>query len=310
VLLWFENIIDFQKNWISQFSFIIFEKYNKMSSISSWLQWIVKSRFGLAQVAGLIMVPSQQICPRPASDSENYSQLKKFCIVKDDYKLNYYIYYPPNYRVNDNSRCIVYNNPNMVICDNYVYGGKLQYVPKLISELMKCPIIIYDYRGTGLNWHKYFYPTANSIIDDSFQIIKMALKNFQHVTVFGTSLGGGASTVALDQYLQIHPYKARSVQLINHDSFNMTSRVVGLPNLLAWMVGGQIDVKRSIKNIVEIGVRTIIIGRDDDPVLGHGACLHTSFQNDISGIRTHVSPVSGHGELSDDMVMFLRELKL
>ena len=103
-------------------------------------------------------------------------------------------------------------------------------------ETKSCPILLYDYRGVGLNQDAAvssslrFHATYESVVNDGQAALKYALTKFQEVEVMGSSLGGAVATASLDRYLAKSPLDAnRITRLVNHDSCTTTPRVV-FPN--------------------------------------------------------------------------------
>ena len=150
-----------------------------------------------------------------------------------DTKLMVAVCYPPNWPNGDTSRCVLYHNPNKITIASYFRrsyydaGGSGQnrldfqprishsglknftadqvtraaHSPGIIQDIRQCLIIIYDYRGAGINEQATpFFPTCQTVVEDGQATLHYALTHFDQVEVFGTSLGGAVATASLDRY--------------------------------------------------------------------------------------------------------------
>src|SRR5690606_11963980 len=159
-------------------------------------------------------------------------------------------------------------NPNGAIVKQFLRAGELQGTPGQLASIQKCPVVLYDYRGTGLSQEGNissstlsFKPTYSSVLEDGRAALQYALGRFGYVEVAVSSLGSGVATVTLYSYLEKVPDLASRVSLLNHDSFSTTAQVV-VPNRwnwevnwLGWMVGGLIDAGKAMKSLEKRGVK-------------------------------------------------------
>lgn len=300
-----------------------------MSSTANNVNWMIMNRGGLAQVAGLVMVPSQfmgpnyeesvQIIDTLCNNSTNYNAtiVEKFFIICGETTIAGIICYPPGWQFKDNNRCMLYHNPNGIITAGYFQGSKLSWTPGIIFEKEQVPIILYDYRGTGLSKNNQdslssvafqFHPTYASIAEDGVTVLKYALSQFKQVDVWGSSLGGGVATIALDHHLQQNPDDKHRVILYNHDSFSTTSRVVlptipSIANLIGSAVGGNLDAATSMQNLIARNIKITVLCHHQDPVIPTGARM-AEFVESLSNHNVFViySPKYGHADLSHDMI--------
>jgi len=180
---------------------------------------------------------------------------------------------------------------------------------------------MYDYRGTGLSQTNEtfigsqsmsFRPTYESVVSDAEAIITYVLGTYNSVDIWGSSLGGGVSTVALDKVLQKRAIALSRLRLFNHDSFTTTTQVV-MPNwpkfgrVCGSVLGGLIDAETSMRNLIALGVRVIILCHQLDPVIPVKARMADLFRNS-NNVWIIYSPYYGHADLSDDMIANLMRL--
>jgi len=96
---------------------------SSMESSCQSVNWMIENRGGLAKLVGLMMVPSQflgpdldrcqQIIDHACQNSCSYGHtINKIRLKHKDGVLKGVICYPPAWNSDDNSRCVVYHNPN------------------------------------------------------------------------------------------------------------------------------------------------------------------------------------------------------
>jgi len=302
------------------------------SSFSSSIQssvrtvnWIIENRGGFAWLTGLVMVPSQFLGPKAARSEKiiaeaaksDHFKIQRFSLPDNDSDTSVkgVIYYPAGWNQSDSSRCVLYHNPNGITVSGYFEDGRLSWTPAEILKLAKCPIIMYDYRGTGLSSENTcmtslsFRPTYQTVAVDGETVLEHALKNFQSVNIMGSSLGGGVATVSLERYLKANPADTRRVKLTNHDSFSTTPKVVmpGWPrvaNWTGWALGGLLDAETSMKKLIGRGIPITVLCHDQDPVIPRGARMAELIETlpRKRNITVIHSPEYGHANLSQDMI--------
>jgi len=302
---------------------------NSYQQSAKTVNWMIENRGGLAKIAGLAIIPAQYIANDHISSNKIINRLlsigmrngdiEKISIPMGDNSIEGIICYPKNWKKEDNSRCIVYHNPNGVATAGFFEDGNLSWTPGEIFKTKNCPIILYDYRGVGLNQDVTtnsslkFHATYESIITDGQAALKFALTKFDKVEVIGSSLGGGVATVSLDRHLTKNPLdKNRIIQLINHDSFTTTPRVI-FPNnpriadFLGYVVGANLDAMNPIKNLIARGVKVTVLCHTKDPIIPFGARMGDFVQTlpKKANATVFASPQYGHANLSSDMVDFL-----
>ena len=295
------------------------------------LNWMVENRGGLAKIAGFVIVPAQFIANNHTLSHEiinanlenglHNGYLEKITFPVGGGFIEGVICYPTDWKKEDNSRCILYHNPNGVATSGFFEESQLVWTPGKIFEMRNCPIILYDYRGVGLNQDVstdyssfVFRPTYETIVADGEAALEFALTNFQRVEVMGSSLGGGVATTSLDRHLiKIPQDNDRIIQLINHDSFTTTPRVV-FPNkqwvgdILGYVVGAKLNAMTSMQNLIERGLKVTVLYHEDDPVIPFGARMGDFVQTIPNQNNTTVfaSPRYGHANLSKDMLEVLK----
>jgi hypothetical protein len=284
-------------------------------------EWLITNRGGLAQITGQLLIPSQFL-DNYAKAIETLNQLmKQHNMVK--YQLNIgqttlecIIYYPTYYSKKSN-RCVVYHNPNCMTLGDFFETTGLIFTPEKIMQLHQCPMILYDYRGTGINKNNQlnssilFKPTYDSIVQDGLKIIEFALSKFKYVDIWGSSLGGGVATVSLNNYLNVHPNEIDRVSLYNHDSFSTTPRVLfpywkSTADLLGWIIGGYLDAETSMNNLISKNVKVTIVYHENDPVIREGAKMIECI--DPTKVTVIKSKLRGHADISYDLLVCLQKI--
>lgn len=297
-----------------------------VSSTAKSINRMIENRGGMAQISGLIMIPSQFCKFDSAKSHEIINALKvkrveKFCLEIDEGTLDGIIYYPKNWNKEDYSCCVLYNNPNGITVAGYFDNGCLKRTPKQIFDLESCPVILYDYRGTGLsksnesNSSTAFFPTYKTISEDGLGVLQFALNRFRMVKVWGSSLGGGVATVALDHHLNENPEDENRVTLINHDSFTKTIRVVlnRLPivtDMIGSLVGANLDAQTAMEKLINRGIKITVLCHLRDPIIPSGARMseYVSGLSRKDNVHLIESPLYGHANLSGDMCDDIRGL--
>jgi len=297
---------------------------NSIEASAASVNWMIINRGGLAQIAGLIMVPSQflgddistsnEIVDNAIERSKLYGYIIERFTCPEGNEIEGIICYPKNWDRSNKSMCIFYSNPNGITIPGYFNDDKLSYTPADLLELYQCPIILYDYRGTGLSQKATslsslkFRPTYDSIVKDGLSVMKYAFYRFENIDVWGSSLGGGVSTIALNSYLKANPKDSNRVKLFNHDSFSTTPRVVfpntpKIANFVGLILGGMLDAQTSMKSLIEQGIDITVLYHDQDPVIPKGARM-SEFVDSLpahANVSTIYSPEYGHANLSYDM---------
>ncbi|MRI34445.1 hypothetical protein EOPP23_15760 [Endozoicomonas sp. OPT23] len=261
----------------------------------STMHWLAENRFGVAKLIGKVLIPSQHhrycnltncsnfvndLVSNPPPDGSKYEIMT---IEDNKTKLKALICYPPGYNPakEENSRCIVFNNPNGMLLAEFITEHKQlnpHQLPGFLQKERKCPVIFYDYRGTGLNKSPDAPSSTNqTIIQDGCAVLKHALDKFVLVEVVGSSLGGGVATVSLEKVLSSTDILDRGrVSLVSHDSFTSAPQVVlpGMPrlaNAIGWLVGGGIDAAKSMKKLIRERIPITVMNNQNDPVIRKGS---------------------------------------
>lgn len=298
------------------------------------VNWLIENRGGIAFLTGALMVPSQFMGPNfnesndiidavCASNNAEYT-VEKFNInLLDGGNIGGVICIPKNWDPADKSKCVVYNNGNGITTPGYFNNNVLGWTPKEILKIRECPLILYDYRGTGLSQDNEtnfssasrFLPTHKTITDDGFSVLCRFAKEFDSLEIWGSSLGGGVATVALERYLEANSNDAGRMALTNHDSFATTARVM-VPKIgiiadgLGLLVGGQLNAFTPMQSLLQRGIKVTILCHQQDPVIPQGARMAEFVAplfpqyNNLSFVY---SPLYGHANLSSDMINQLKQ---
>ncbi|MEN9343745.1 MAG: Chlamydia protein [Chlamydiota bacterium] len=279
---------------------------------------------GLASLIDFNISQAQLLCPgtwqsNKAIESciESGLEVEKFDCSEGRFGDLLYgiIYYPKDFNKLCNSSCALYHNPNGITIAQYFVNGQLTGTPAEIVKLFNCPLVMYDYRGTGLNSSNTSRISTEDEIDwsmlvqDGKTILRYALEKFSTVNVIGSALGGGVATVSLERYLTANPTDRQKVALINHDSFS-TSAAVAFPryqaiaNCVGWALNSYLDAKTSMKELIKHEVAIIVLCHNKDPIIPEKARMADLIgTQDISkNTRVFRSTQYGHGNFSSDMV--------
>lgn len=297
-------------------------------------EWVIKERGGLAKIAGMAMVPSQFTGPKlercreiiqhaidvGEEESLTYPKIERIEFIKDhSFIISGITIYPVGFDKTNMQKCVVYNNPNACTVPEFFMNGLLDPYspPAQILALRNCPVIMYDYRGTGLSYDSDvtgssvsgIRPSSNTITQDGFRVLCGAKRLYANVEMWGSSLGGGVATVATELYLKEHPELIHNISLTNHDSFTTAGRVV----LAGWVCTlltpfvSDLNAEAPMKKLLERGVRITVLCHTKDFVIPEGARMA-----ELEGLRHYrnariiLSPLRGHANLSPDMLAQLR----
>ncbi|WP_257267295.1 alpha/beta hydrolase [Endozoicomonas sp. ONNA2] len=317
-----------------------------VANFTSSVSWLLENRLGVAKRVGQELLPSQILpwwtgnFPPEGADFPDLSETHKLAetlsqaraadsrrprltvpvtLGSGSIKLKGAICYPPGWNPEDKSSCIVFHNPNATVLSRMLLpGGNLEpgLAPGKLQSAENCPVLLYDYRGTGLNEEALRGATYETVVQDGQTAIECALANYDFVTVVGTSLGGGVATVALARHLAAEENQGdiTRVKLVSHDSFTTTSRVVrpDIPRLadwVGWLVGGHIDAEAAMRELLDKDVGIIVLNQADDLVIPLGARMSEligPFQ-DHPNVFCREFQQGHHGYLSQDMVAYLDE---
>lgn len=286
------------------------------------VKWFIENRGGLAYLIGKLLVPSQFICPKADESNKivDHAIQNSICKIErfslpvqgSGSSVTGIIYTPKDWDPSDHSRAVLYHNPNGVTVSQYLLENELCWTPEKILALENCPIILYDYRGTGLS-SEAGSSTYESIVVDGETVLQHAFKNFQNVKVAGSSLGGGVATVSLERHLKAHPEDAARASLINHDSFSTTPKVV-LPAIpifadwAGWVLGGLLDAETSMKNLVARKIPITVLCHLQDRIIPRGARMAEYIEGlqDKENVRVIYSQRFEHAALTQDMFFALK----
>ena len=301
-------------------------------STSAAIDSCLKNRGGLAILAGMALVPSQHMGPGKAKSEEimnaaitasraQHKPTIQFLSFPES-DVEGIIIYPAYSKPSEDTSCIVYNNPNgMTVADFFRDGEIVRYSPP--AQLLKkynCPIIMYDYRGSGLSSDdeptssstSSSSATAASVIEDGQAVLNLAMKNYKEVTSVGSSLGGGVATVAMDSYLSALPQDdketaAERLFLVNHDSFLTTGKVIASRSWGGWVTsffGAEVNAERAMESLLQKHkVNVLVLCHTNDQVIPSGARMaELATVKDSPLARVVLSDDPGHAHLSKDML--------
>ena len=313
-----------------------------VATCTSSVSELFKNRLGVAKLVGHMLLPSQNmpwwtgnfppegaVFPdlsethklaetlSQATDSQGPLLTVPVTFASGSINLKGAVCYPPGWNPEDKSSCIVFHNPNLMVLSNMLLpGGNLEpgFAPGKLQSAENCPVLLYDYRGTGINQTAIQEATYETVIQDGQTAIECALANYDSVSVVGSSLGGGVATVALARHLAEEKNQGdiTRVKLVSHDSFTTTSRVVrpDLPRLadwLGWLVGGHIDAEAAMLELLGKKVRVVVLNNLEDRVIRTGARMSEFVRpfQDNQNVFCEEFQQGTHSHLSQDMVTYL-----
>ncbi len=215
--------------------------------------------------------------------------------------MDFIIYYHDRSMLKNVNKCVLFFNPNGAVVADYFTGPKwtrkakhlnggglsdFVLMPAFLSQLENCPVIIPDYRGAGLGKRNIripgiffdskvpFQADAASMCEDATVMIKHAASMFGSISVWGSSIGGGASTIGLTNYLTNRPDETFRFQLTNHNSFKSTASVVSNHMIVTSLIGGlgvNMKAGKAMDMLVEKGVKITIIAHLNDKTIKPGS---------------------------------------
>ena len=271
-----------------------------------------------SKIAGLFVIPSQlfnvglveanQIVERALQNlPDTIKRVDRIEISTDEgSKVQALLIYPVNCQ--NSKKCIVYNNPNTNTIPYYLSKGFETSLPPFQLLLKKkCPLLLYDYHGTGISrsalpikdsslMHRL--PCVNTTAAEALAVLAYAMHQFDKVEVWGSSYGGGVATLACDAYLSENPKDAQRLRLFNHDSFTRIGAVLpeGLRFLTSYF-GTELDAESAMRRLVAKGIETVILCHRNDPVIGKGAQMAEIVPSLQGKVRLIDSPHFSHAAL-------------
>lgn len=327
-----------------------------ISQCASVAGWMFENRLGLSRLVGCRLVSAQyrylfsakahfpaksQAIIDSACDAthEDGFRTEKITLSHDATTLCGVICYPAGRQSTPSSDLVIFNNMNGTTISNFfdkdrlastshgLPDGEPTETPGNIQRLLGCPVLLYDYTGTGINKKAGLLrhapaATGETAIKDAMAVLHTALNQpgIDNITLIGSSLGGGVATVALERYLSnLSEDEAKRTKkrltLVNHDSYSTTSRVVipqfpEFADTLGWLCGAHIDAATPMKKLLGYHkVNTIILSRESDHTIRKGSRMYEMFANasaQENHLSWHHSDLPGHSGLSEDQAAFLK----
>ncbi len=330
-----------------------------VSIVSDLIDWSIENRLGAAKLLGALVVPAQFRQSKVSSsqllaEACNANNQKSGHVVRSDTAhygdttLTVAVCTPPMWRAGDTSRCVLYHNPNAATISSYFQRGNPPparpgclpeqhchsglkgtfgdqtasglHGPGIIQDIRRCPVILYDYRGVGINKQTTpLFPTCETIVQDGLAALHYALLRFDKVEILGTSLGGAVATASLDRYPSpAYSLKGR-VSISVLDSFSTTPHVM-FPDQgpwidnLGWLLGAYLDGAGHTDSLIRKGFKIAVSNHVNDEVIPSKAQLanHVLDRNASEpNVRVHLSGKEidhysfNHGSFTEDVQEFL-----
>ena len=282
--------------------------------ITKSVSWLVENRFGLAKLVGLVIIPSQRLSKAkrdfrasmvlsacesnpskvPKDPSKPYNR-RVLIKCEDGYFMSAVICEPANWDKTKNNRCVLYHNPSTDIMGNCLLGDSgLLNTPGSLQQMRQCPVIIYDYRGSGINFPKSTFTriinsaTCETATRDGLTVLTHALKKYDKVESYGVAFGGAVAARSLARYLDTHKnFDVSRVSLVVHDSFTTIPRVFfpSVPTILAdslgWLVGAHMDATNPIQSVIDRKVQTTVLNNTADEVIDERVRMSGYIKSEI-----------------------------
>ncbi len=267
-------------------------------------------------------IASQALLPSQTTDTQAAIQHIPLCTqftlgTKDGGLLNGVVI-PPTQPLNTR-HCIFYSNPNAQTTGEHFDPSGVLYPPTLpavCAKALQCPLVMYDYRGTGMsNTNPYFSATPETLVEDGTLILESLTKQYDHIYVVGTSLGGAVATASLANVLAKSPALKSKFHLINHDSFSSTHkifRLFGSQTLSEWIAKSQnvfFDVREAMKKVLAQKVPVLVINHTKDPVIPELAQMSTFILDKCKNppsVTLFQSPEKAHATMPPNIGQTLR----
>lgn len=274
---------------------------------------------------------SQKSCPDQHKSEANLANIpcsEPFRIETHDQPIQGRIFYPPNYNPKISKSCSVYFNASDTVVARHFYNKEIRGVPAAISRISKDPVILWDFRGTGLSkpQDKTLTPTISSAISEGEAVLNFALEKFKSAYVVGSCLGGAIATLSLDRHLEKNPQNTSKIRgLINHDSFTLSSRMnwpfmASIKSPLAcyitnhprfrWitdfiitLAGAQIDARVPMKKLIHRNIPILILAHRDDDIIWKGGRMseYVAALPPKSNVRIIETPGDAHARICSPM---------
>jgi hypothetical protein len=343
-----------KNNWYSSY-------YSLEDKVKSTFNWLREYNFGISKLLAYRLVSAQvtsipwfgirspeigrkiidQLCNSVDQNSYQFEKITVPNIEGNEY-LTAVICYPPNWDKTNNSECIVYNNQNGTTISQHIADNKLvttadgdsigtpRDTPGNYQAYKKCPIILYDYKGTGINQDTGFsriLPTADAktIANNAEDVIRYGLSKFKKVHVLGSSMGGYAANKGVAQHLEnindnyTASQVAKQIHIINHDSFSGTSETLipAFPNFakrLGCFLGAHADSISPMLQLMKYPLTIDILSHQDDKTIPRGARMIDAIDEikivtasdtptaEYAKVKVFESPKGPHSCLSQDQL--------
>jgi hypothetical protein len=343
-----------KNNWYSRYCSLV-------SKVKSTFNWLREYNFGISKLLAYRLISAQitsipwfgihspevgrkiidQLCNSTDQNNYHFEKITVPNIEGNEY-LTAVICYPPNWDKTNNSECIVYNNQNGTTISQHITENKLvttadgdsigtpRDTPGNYQAYKKCPIILYDYKGTGINQDtgiSRMLPTADAktIANNAEDVIRYALSKFKKVHILGSSMGGYAANKGVAQHLEnindryTANQVAKQIHIINHDSFSGTSETLipTFPNFaksLGCFLGAHADSISPMLQLMKYPLTIDILSHRDDKIIPRGARMIDAFdkiqavtESDIptteyAKVNVFESPNGPHSCLSQDQL--------
>lgn len=194
--------------------------------------------------------------------------------------------------------CVIFHNPLGVTVSDYLTNWSLGYAPKKIMELMKCPIILFDYDGIGMNRRETKSKTDKINFFDLAICAKLIYiyinTHFSKIHLWGSGIGANVAVYSLFGY-------SRTISTFNKKNVTLT------------LVDGLHSKKKVYKTTVELvnilcnsGVEVTAILRTNDTLLPIKKQLAFVLNREARNIEIIIAGSNVHGHLCDELIEKLK----
>jgi len=229
-------------------------------------------------------------------------------ILLDDYSISFRILLDsPNPK--NLKQCVIYYNPMGITVTDYFINSELCYTPRKIVDLLKCPIILFDYDGIGINQRNESETSDNKknpisysrMILNGRHVLTYAIQHFQHVHIWGTGIGANIALESLkiySQYCEVDPTK---LSMTLQDALSKAPPKKGKLRIkLTKSPTNKFSPKKAIKEITEKGIKIRVLFHATDQIISKKLSLAESLHKTPVDVSIIYGGFDFYGDLSEE----------
>ena len=224
--------------------------------------------------------------------------------TKDGRPLKALVHYPPGWdpQKNKESHCVLLNNHlGFNSLSAFFSSGKInpKSLPGFLQLARQCPLVLYDYSGTGFNKAgSTSTVTDSSIVQDGCDVLAQIAGQFGHVETVGTCMGGMVATESLARAVSEGRLPDGNVELVSLDAFtslmerslqywpqfaDATHQVLDLDKALDM----DFDGPKAMQTLMDHGVKVTVLNNQCDDFVPKPARMSEAMQpfKTLSNVR-------------------------